>query len=184
MVGDPRTKSSDLPNVVRQGIDPELLRAPDSTSPGGNGTPRDWNDPFKGIPLPGSRRPRLPSWFEDPSQPGLPPSLGFPPAGNSPGFPPIPAPVPEPSTIPQSQIHQWLLDYLVRNSLPEQRHHQQTAQLVRNTAAGRDVFDPGMGLVALQQVNQEYPASVSTTGPNEEASKQQARFLRSRLEYR
>ena len=94
MVGNPTDKSNDWPNVMREGIEPEPAWRR-----------RDWAKPFPDLPLPGSRTPRLPSWFEDPSQPGLlPPSLRYPsPGDNSPGFPPIPAPVPQPSTIPEAR---------------------------------------------------------------------------------
>ena len=186
MVGDPRAKSIDVPSVLRQGIDPEPFRMPDWSSPAGDGTHREWSNPFKDIPRSWSRTPGLPSWFEDPSQPGLPPSLQYvPPGGNSPGFPPIPAPVPEPSTIPQSQLHEWLLHYL-RNTLSDQRHLQQTPRLVLNKAVRSGGFDPSMGPVAsawAQQTNQEHPGQASPIGPNEEPSQQQTRFLRSRLEY-
>jgi hypothetical protein len=182
MVGNPREKSSDWPNIVREGIEPELLRLPDWSSPGGK---RPWTNPFPDIPLPGSRTPRLPSWFEDPSQPGLLPSLRYPsPGNNSPGFPPIPAPVPEPSTIPGSQIRQWLFDYLLGNNRLDQRQLQQTSQSVLKEDASRNVLDPDMRLVAPQQVDQGYPTRASQTGLDGEPSKPQNRFVISRVEYR
>jgi len=181
MVGNPRDKSSDLPNILREGIEPELLRAPDWRRFLDG---RDYTDPFPYIPRSGPRTPTLPpglpSWFKDPSQPGLPPSLKYPSPGNdSPGFPPIPAPVPEPSTIPQSQIRQWLFDYLLGNNLPDQGQLQQTLQSILKNDASRNVLDTDMRPVASQQADQGHP-----TRADEEPSKPQNRFLTSRVEYR
>jgi len=165
MVGNPR-ESSDWPNIVREGIEPEPAWKR-----------RDWTKPFPDIPLPGSRTPRLPSWFEDPSQPGLlPPSLQYP--------SPIWAPVPEPSTIPKGQIHQWLFDYLLGNNLPDQGQLQQTSQSGLKTNASRNVLDKDMRLAASQQADQDHPTRASQTGRNEEPSKPQNRFLISRVESR
>jgi hypothetical protein len=176
MVGNSRDESSDWPNILREGIVPDWRRYLDG---------RDYTKPFPDIPLPGSRTPRLPSWFEDPSQPGLPPSLKYPsPGNNSPSFPPIPAPVPEPPTVPQSQIRQWLLDYLLGDNLPDQRQLQQTSQSVLRKQADRDVLDPGMRLVASQQAEQGYPTWASQTDSNDEPSETRMRFLRSRVEER
>ncbi len=227
MVGNSRDESSDWPNILREGIVPDWRRYLDG---------RDYAKPFPDIPLPGSRTPGLPSWFKDPAQPGLPRSLKYPsPGNNSPSFPPIPAPVPgpsttpkgqirrgiprpgsgtprlpswfedpsqpglppslqypspipapapEPSTIPQSQIRQWLLDYLLGDNLQDQRQLQQTSQSVLRKQAGRDVLDPGMRLVASQQAEQGYPTWASQTGSNDEPSETRMRFLRSRVEER
>ena len=226
MVGNPTDKSNDWPNVMREGIEPEPAWRR-----------RDWAKPFPDLPLPGSRTPRLPSWFEDPSQPGLlPPSLRYPsPGDNSPGFPPIPAPVPQPSTIPGSQIRrriprpgsrtprspswfedpsqpglppslqypspipepvpepspiperqirEWLFDYLLGNNLLDQRQLQQTPQSVLRKDASRNVLDSDVRLAAAQQADQGYPTWASQTGSNEEPSKTQKRFLISRVEER
>ncbi|WP_315796552.1 hypothetical protein [Bradyrhizobium sp. SZCCHNRI3043] len=184
MVGNPREKSSDWPNIVREGIEPEVLRVPDWRRYLDG---RDYTRPFQGIPLPGSRTPssppRLPSWFEDPSQPGLPPSLKYPAPGNpSPGFPPIPAPVPAPSPIPGRPIRDWLFDYLLGNNLLDQRPFQQTSQSALRKDASRTGLDPDMRLAAAQQADQGHPTRASQTGSSEEPSKPQKRFLRSRVE--
>ena len=186
MVGNPRDKSSDLPKVVREGIEPEILRLPDWTRMLGR---KDFGKPFEGIPLPGTRTPgappRLPSWFEDPSQPGLPPSLRYPSPGNdSPGFPPIPAPIPEPSTIPGSQIPQWLFDALLGSNRLDQWQLPQTSQPVLKTDASRNVVDSDMRLVAEQRADQGSQNLATRIGQNEEPSKQQKRFLISRAERR
>lgn len=187
MVGNPRDKSSDLPNVVREGIEPEILRLPDWTRWLRG---KDFEKPFDGVPLPGPSTPRSPprspsrrpSWFEDPSKPGVPPSLDYAPPGNDgPGFPPTPAPVPEPSPIPESQIRNWLFDYLLGNNLLDQRRVQHTLPSVLRRAASGNEVDSNMRLVASQQTGQGRPIRAPQTVSAEEPSKPQMRFLISRV---
>lgn len=176
MVGNSKDKSSDWPDILREGIVPDWRRYLGR---------RNYVDPFRDIPLPGSRTPGLPSWFKDPSQPGLPRSLQYPfPGNDSPSFPPIPAPAPEPSTIPGSQIRQWLFDYLLGSNLLDQGQLPQTSQSVLKNDASRNVIDTDMRLVASQQADQGHPTRASQTGSNDEPSKPQNRFLTSRVEYR
>lgn len=113
MVGNPRARNNDVPSVAQEGVSPDPSFFPDWTNEWGAGTRRDWNDPFKGIPLPGSRRPPAPSWLEDPSYPGLPPSLRYP-LPENPGFPPVPPAKPNEMPVPESQRHEWLLSHLLQ----------------------------------------------------------------------
>jgi hypothetical protein len=118
MVGNPRANMGDASNVGRLGVVPDSSFFPDWTNQWGAQNSRDWNDPFKGIPLPKSRRPHLPSWFEDPSSPELPPWLRYPVPGNeSPGFPSVPTTPPKQIPGPESQLNERLLAHLLQNYL-------------------------------------------------------------------